>query len=126
MLPRLLLPLAITITGTGQAGADQRLIALGRHLSQECATCHKAGGGAANIPPLAGLEADYLVETIGFYKSGTRNNPAMVSVALSLDGGRALRQELFEARTLEGVRGLLENDRHSDRRFVSQAAGLCD
>ena len=108
MLPRLLLPLAITITGTGQAGADQRLIALGRHLSQECATCHKAGGGAANIPPLAGLEADYLVETIGFYKSGTRNNPAMVSVALSLDDEQVKALALYFAsqpRTVDGTGG---------------------
>jgi cytochrome c553 len=68
------------------AQADERAMALGRHLAQECVTCHKPGGtGGANIPPIAGLEVDYFVKTMGFYRTGARNNPAMVSVALSLD-----------------------------------------
>jgi cytochrome c553 len=61
------------------------LKALGRHLAQECTPCHRLDGADTGIPTIIGLEPDYFIETMSFYKNGRRNNPAMVSVAQSLD-----------------------------------------
>jgi cytochrome c553 len=63
--------------------ASERQLALGRHLAQECASCHGAGRSA--IPPLAGRDAESLVQALEAYRRGERTNPAMVSVAQSLD-----------------------------------------
>jgi cytochrome c553 len=65
--------------------ADEILEALGRQLAQECTPCHRLDGVDAGIPPIVGLDPGYFVETMSFYKTGQRNNPAMVSVAQSLD-----------------------------------------
>lgn len=73
------------VTLGGPTRADEALMALGRHLSQECTTCHRMDGADNGIPTLVGLEADYFVETIGLYRNGRRDNQAMVSVAMSLD-----------------------------------------
>jgi cytochrome c553 len=67
------------------SGADDNLMALGRHLAQECTPCHRLDGVQTGIPSIIGLEPDYFVQTMSFYKNGQRNNPAMVSVAQSLD-----------------------------------------
>jgi cytochrome c553 len=72
----------------GPPGADgnlKDLKALGRHLAQECTPCHRLDGVQTAIPSIIGLEPDYFVRTMSFYKNGQRNNPAMVSVAESLD-----------------------------------------
>jgi cytochrome c553 len=61
------------------------LKALGQHLAQECTPCHRLDGQDSGIPPIAGLAPEYFIETMSFYKNGQRNNPAMVSVAQSLD-----------------------------------------
>ena len=66
-------------------GAEEDLKALGRQLAQECAPCHRLDGVDTGIPPIAGLEPDYFVETMSLYKNGHRHNPVMVSVAQSLD-----------------------------------------
>jgi cytochrome c len=60
------------------------LVALGKHLSQECTTCHKIDGSSSTIPPLVGLEADYFEQTMGYYRDGARPNAVMISVAKSL------------------------------------------
>lgn len=60
-------------------------MAYGRHLSSECVTCHKIDGSAAGIPPITGWNKDEFVQTLKFYKEGLRENPAMRSVAESLD-----------------------------------------
>lgn len=62
--------------------ADQ--LAYGKHLSQECTTCHRLDGGGTNIPSIVGLKHDYFVTTLVFYKTGARDNPAMNSVAQML------------------------------------------
>ena len=64
---------------------DAKLLAYGRHLSGECAACHRPEGAAAGIPSIAGRDAQELISTIGLYRSGERKNAAMVSVAQSLD-----------------------------------------
>ena len=58
---------------------------LGKHLAQECTTCHRADGRASTIPTIVGLEPDYFIATMKFYKSGARDNPVMNSVAAMLD-----------------------------------------
>jgi cytochrome c553 len=70
--------------GGGAAQGSERQLALGRHLAQECASCHGAGSSSA-IPPLAGRDAVSLVQALEAYRRGERTNPAMVSVAQSLD-----------------------------------------
>ena len=67
------------------ATASEKLLAYGRHLSQECTSCHRGDGGDNGIPSLIGLRAEEFIETLGYYKSGMRTNQAMVSVAQSLD-----------------------------------------
>jgi cytochrome c553 len=63
---------------------DAKMLALGKHLSQECTACHKLDGSSKTIPPLAGLETDYFEQTMGFYRDGARDNAVMISVAKSL------------------------------------------
>ena len=79
------LGLAMSATATGSSHASDRLMAYGQHLSQECTACHRIDGVDNGIPSIVGLEKNYFTETLGFYKSGMRNNPAMSSVAQSLD-----------------------------------------
>jgi cytochrome c553 len=64
---------------------DARTIALGRHLAQECTTCHRIDGADNGIPSIVGQDPDYFAETFGYYRSGARTNPVMMSVAQSLD-----------------------------------------
>lgn len=68
-----------------QALADPALMAYGQHLSQECTACHRRDGADKGIPSIVGLEVDYFVATMRFYQTGERTNPAMMSVARSLD-----------------------------------------
>lgn len=84
------------LAATGEpALADAKLLAYGKHLSQECTSCHKLDGTGTSIPPIVGLEADYFVTTMKFYQSGARDNPAMVSVAKSLDDGQLKALAIF-------------------------------
>mgnify|MGYP001243315043 FL=1 len=64
---------------------DARLKAYGRHLSQECTSCHRLDGVDNGIPSIAGLDADAIIRALKFYRDGARTNPVMVSVASSLD-----------------------------------------
>ena len=65
------------------AWADPEKLAYGKHLSQECTTCHRPDG--KNIPVIYGLEVDYFRTTMKFYKTGARDNPVMNSVAQMLN-----------------------------------------
>lgn len=68
------------------ARADtSKLVRYGEHLSQECTTCHRRDGVDNGIPSILGMKPEDFEETLKFYKSGARENPAMVSVAQSLD-----------------------------------------
>lgn len=70
----------------GAAAADQaKLVRYGEHLSQECTTCHRRDGVDNGIPSIVGMKADDFEETLKYYRNGSRDNPAMVSVAQSLD-----------------------------------------
>jgi len=64
---------------------DAKLLAYGRHLASECTTCHRIDGMDNGIPSITGWDISEFVQTIGFYKSGARNNQVMESVAQTLD-----------------------------------------
>jgi cytochrome c553 len=67
------------------AASDAKKIAYGRHLSGECSACHRIDGTDNGIPSITGWDPEKFVMTISFYRDGERNNPAMVSVAQSLE-----------------------------------------
>lgn len=67
------------------ATTDPKVLRYGEHLSQECSTCHRRDGVDNGIPSIVGMKAADFIETFKFYRDGTRTNPAMVSVAQSLD-----------------------------------------
>ena len=81
-----------TLLGAGTALAQSPapahapdMLAYGKHLAQECTTCHRSDGRGANIPVIAGLEPGYFITTMQYYKSGARENPVMNSVAAALN-----------------------------------------
>jgi cytochrome c553 len=81
-LPAVLL--VISLAGT-LAADDAKLLAYGKHLSAECSGCHRIDGVDNGIPSITGLGPDDFIATMNFFKTGTRPNPAMISVARSLD-----------------------------------------
>lgn len=85
-------------TGLGLAAVPALLLALGspdsqagdledygEYLSSECSTCHRLDAFEGGIPPLGHLPRDYFVIAMKEYRTGQRLNPAMVSVANSLN-----------------------------------------
>ncbi len=60
-------------------------LAYGKHLSQECTTCHRRDGTDGGIPSIIGLKEDYFVATMKFYQTGARTNQTMNSVAQALN-----------------------------------------
>jgi cytochrome c len=64
---------------------DARRLALGRHLSGECSACHRIDGIDNGIPSITGWPSEDFIATMAFYRDGARPNPAMASVARSLD-----------------------------------------
>lgn len=72
--------------GTHAAASDaEKIKAYGKHLSGECTTCHRIDGVDNGIPSIIGWPVDDFTATLKFYQDGARSNPAMVSVAQSLD-----------------------------------------
>ena len=63
--------------------------AAGKTKAATCAGCHGAAGISANLPgpTLAGQNQAYLVEKLGEYKGGKRNNPIMTPMAAMLSDG---------------------------------------
>ncbi len=64
------------------AGADA-----GKEKSALCAGCHGVDGISLvdDIPNLAGQKEAYLIKVLKDYRSGTRKNPMMSSIAQSLN-----------------------------------------
>jgi cytochrome c553 len=80
----------VALAGTGvskgrAAASDAKLLAYGRHLSGECSACHRIDGVDNGIPSITGWDPEAFIATMIFYRNGERTNPAMVSVAQSLD-----------------------------------------
>src|SRR5512134_3672769 len=59
--------------------------AYGKHLAAECTACHRVDGVEVGIPSIVGWPSAELVRVLKAFKEGQRTNPAMVSVAQSLD-----------------------------------------
>ena len=57
----------------------------GEYLSGECTTCHSTTGADKGIPSIIGWDTEGFIETLNYYKSGERDNAAMVDVAKNLD-----------------------------------------
>lgn len=77
-----------TAVGASAAEAnttDAKLVSYGRHLAGECSACHRVDGVDNGIPSITGWDPEEFVATLIFYRNGERPNPAMVSVAQSMD-----------------------------------------
>ena len=73
------------LLGCTPALADE-LKEYGEYLSGECTTCHQIDGTfVEGIPPIVGLDPESFIMTMNTFKTGERDNPAMVSVAKNLD-----------------------------------------
>lgn len=77
-------------TARAPAADTGRLLRLGAHLANECATCHGSTGGSApsqsgTIPPLAGRPAADVRTALHDFRDGRRTNAIMASVAQSLN-----------------------------------------
>jgi len=57
----------------------------GEYLAGECTACHSTKGADKGIPSIIGWDTEGFIETLKYYKSGERDNPAMVDVAKNLD-----------------------------------------
>ena len=77
--------LVLTTVGATAQATDAKRLRLGEHLAQECTSCHRRDGTDNGIPSILGMKVEAFVETMTYYQSGARENPAMVSVAKSLD-----------------------------------------
>ncbi len=67
------------------AAQDAKQLTYGQHLSQECTGCHRIDGIDNGIPSIIGWPAETFARTLGFYQTGKRTNPVMISVATSLN-----------------------------------------
>ncbi len=75
----------LSATAVAQSADGARRKALGQHLARECVSCHRLDGTANGIPSIVGWKVEDFVDTMGYYRTGQRPNPAMASVAQSLD-----------------------------------------
>lgn len=96
-LTAVLVVFVVVAAGMGHATSIERLMSLGRHLAQECTACHRPEGEHNGIPSLVGLDPEYFVNSLDFYRSGKRTNPTMVSVAQSLDDEQIKALSLYFA-----------------------------
>lgn len=101
LLTLLMVPAVATLAFADEA----RLKAYGKHLSAECSACHRVDGVDNGIPSITGLPIDIFIETIGFYRNGVRPNPAMVSVARSLDEEQMKALAAYYGSLPKGPRG---------------------
>lgn len=97
---------ALSVAWSPAVAGEAPNLALGRHLAQECNACHGAATAGSAIPVIAGRPAAELVRLLKAYATGTlpdgrRANPAMASVAQSLDEA----QMAAVAEYLAGVAG---------------------
>lgn len=87
-----LLPL---MAGAATHASQSRLMSYGKHLSGECSSCHRIDGVDNGIPSITGWPVADFVSTLQFYREGARVNPAMVSVARSLDEEQLLALAVY-------------------------------
>ena len=88
----------LSAAGGGAANADeQKAMALGRHLSAECTSCHRIDGVNNGIPSITGWPVRLFVDTMDYYRTGARNNQVMVSVVQSLGEAEVLALAVYYA-----------------------------
>ena len=88
--------LAWTATAAVPAAADE-MFEYGEYLSAQCSTCHRLNAFEGAIPPLGHLPRDYFIVAMREYKSGRRDNPAMVSVANALSDDEIVALAVYYA-----------------------------
>lgn len=77
--------IATSVIAIGSSVSADEQLAYGEYLAGECTSCHRSDGGESEIPSIVGWDAEALAAVLKSYKSGDLDNPAMVSVAKSLD-----------------------------------------
>ena len=87
MIPRACTVMILIALGapSARAEAPDTLLRYGRHLAQECTSCHRSDGANGAIPALAGRPATEIKGLLEDFRAGRKTNPVMVSVAKSLD-----------------------------------------
>lgn len=78
------LALAGLAIGGAAAADDARALAFGRHLSQQCTTCHRIDGTNNGIPSIIGWDTVQFIGVLTSYKNNVRTNEVMVSLAQTL------------------------------------------
>ena len=97
----------VTAAFTGSAMASEpKLLAYGRHLSGECSACHRIDGVDNGIPSITGRDPEEFMTTLTFYRNGGRTNPAMVSVAQSLDDAQVKALAAYYGSLSKPLKGL--------------------
>lgn len=75
---------ALTGPAGGARADDARALAFGKHLSQQCTSCHRIDGTNNGIPSIVGWERAQFVAVLQSYKDNVRTNEIMVSMAQTL------------------------------------------
>lgn len=73
------------ISPSRAASDEDKLLAYGERLAQECFTCHRRDGRDMGIPGIVAMSPAEIVNALTLYKTGLRTNKVMGSVATSLD-----------------------------------------
>ncbi|MGQ0751189.1 MAG: c-type cytochrome [Betaproteobacteria bacterium] len=78
--------IACSMMALGAQGAIAGDPVAGEKKSKPCEACHGVAGNSASaeFPRLAGQYYDYLVKSLGDYKTGERKNPIMAPQAANL------------------------------------------
>lgn len=88
-----------TLAGNGDPAAGAQKVAV-------CGACHGATGNSVNPewPNLAGQHPEYISEQLKLFKSGVRNNPVMLGMAISLsDADMDDLGAYYSSQTLTGL-----------------------
>ncbi len=102
----LALATAVSLSFVSAAVAnDAKALSYGRHLSQECSSCHRIDGIDNGIPSIVAWDRETFITTMKFYRDGARANPAMVSVAQSLDDAQMTALAAYYASLPKPERG---------------------
>ena len=103
--------------GMGAASADE-LRDYGEYLAGECTTCHRLDGVDKGIPSIVGLDIESFTTVLKAYQTGDLTNPAMVSVARSLDDEqiKALATYFSSIKPKEAVEVAKEDKKKQDKK----------
>jgi cytochrome c553 len=82
----LALSLALAFTGTSGILHAEGNISSGKEKAAACVSCHGEHGNSlvSSFPKLAQQHSSYLIKQLKAFKSGTRQNPMMSSIAMGL------------------------------------------